>query len=567
MIATGYIVEQSVLGAWSLLLFVFYAIQLKQDVYIERIVNIQDGAQTNSIVFRRTKSLGYTAYIFHLGGTLGSLILVIRSIDPFPALGILPFVATDLLSHIGIAVLLNTLFEGIGAIASKVYYKLNLPIDENFLQRWIRRLSYVTMFVAIITWIIENFVSSQLMYSAGAYFLYGTIIQWIILILFSRMIRIFESQLGPNSPLIKDNSLRESIRKLKWIQFLFLFINTLLTIYQIYVFAGQIRNRTTRDELDIDSENYKPISAPLYLTQIVGYTILLWFCYVPSKKAGNQVGLSEVSEATRTAYLANASAGERQILEERKVTEIREVVVKFKDHELDPKIKVLDTEELQRTTVNRQLSGEASDPVSLQDIHLKYQQNGSVRSNASSDYQPIDPQELQRLMRIIEQQEQAEKEGKLDELLAQQERDLKVTQALYASRGDDTQDTNSGFDNDRDFLSYQIQAMKEREYYERVRHSANEQLTKHTGQALRQAMQNIDQSSDSGLSSVPPTPPPFLEDYQEYPMPASQKSMRKEKDASTRVLFDIPDDETLGQSSSSSDLNRPQKSKIPIKKR
>src|SRR5690606_11867108 len=123
----------------------------KRDITIENIINLQSGSST--LVLKRTKSLGYTAYIFHLGGTIGCFILIVRSVDPFPVLGIYPYVATDLLSHVGIATLLITIFEGIGAMASKLYFKLNLPVNENFLQIWIRRVNYVTMFVAILTWV------------------------------------------------------------------------------------------------------------------------------------------------------------------------------------------------------------------------------------------------------------------------------------------------------------------------------------------------------------------------------------------------------------------------------
>jgi hypothetical protein len=166
MVATGFIVEQAILGLASIVLFVVYCLQLKQDIHIENVVNLQTG--TSTIVLRRTKSLGYTAYIFHLGGVIGCFILILRSIDPFPVLGIYPFVVTDLLSHVGIAVLLSTIFEGLGSMASKLYFKLNLPVNENFLQKWIRVITYCTFAAAVITWVVENFVSDKLMYSAGA---------------------------------------------------------------------------------------------------------------------------------------------------------------------------------------------------------------------------------------------------------------------------------------------------------------------------------------------------------------------------------------------------------------
>lgn len=544
MVAAGFIVEQVILGCWSVVLFVLYGLQLYQDISIEQIVDMQTGATNSTIVFRRTKSIGYTAYIFHLGGVIGCLILVIRSLDPFPVLGIYPFVATDLLSHIGIAVLLNTLFEGIGSIASKLYYKLNLPVNENFLQKWIRIISYTTLLVAFITWIVENFVSNLLMYSAGVYFLYGTIIQWIIFILFSRMLRIFKGQLGPNSPLLKDRSIRESIKKLQWIQFLFVTINVALTIYQIFVFANQIKNRSTVESLNINHDSYKPISAPLYLTQIAGYSILMWFCYIPADKAGVQAGLSEASEMTNVygnvygnQYVngngnGNQSPnqpnfnGDRTQNDKRTQnhTSIQEVVVKFKSHEMDPKMKVLDSEELKRTTINRQITYENSNFDEPNTREGSIYPTDTIRSTAdtdlSSDQQgPLPQDELRRLMHLIEQQEQAAKEGKLDP----QE---------YITRPDDSA-----------FLMNQIQAMKDLDIYERIRSNRPK---------------NVDNYSISSGSSAqnPPTPPVF--DPSQY---------SRELDRTSRKLFVVPDDE-LGYTSSSSDLSVTlSKSRIPILKK
>ena len=109
MIATGFIIEQTIFGIVSFCLFIIYCRQLKQDIQIENVVNLQTG--TSAIILKHVKSLGYTAYVFHLGGVIGCLILVIRSIDPFPVLGIYSFVITDCLSHIGIGILLITILK------------------------------------------------------------------------------------------------------------------------------------------------------------------------------------------------------------------------------------------------------------------------------------------------------------------------------------------------------------------------------------------------------------------------------------------------------------------------
>ena len=534
MVAAGFIVEQSILGTVSFVLFVVYCLQLKQDIHIENVVNLQTG--TSTIVFRRTKSLGYTAYIFHLGGVIGCFILILRSIDPFPVLGIYPFVATDLLSHVGIAVLLSTIFEGLGSMASKLYFKLNLPVNENFLQKWIRVITYCTFAAAVITWIIENFVSDKLMYSAGVYFIYGTIIQWIILFMYMRMIQVFQLQLN-STPLLRQNSsVVKSIKKLITVRNLFMLINILLTSYQIYVFAIQVRDQSKLDPIDPD--DYSPILAPLYLTQVIGYTILLWFSYVSKSKAGEQQGLSEVSatdlraNAVPIALIQKRDEERNQMnqvirpsqpnREVQKIQEVQEVVVKFKPHEMDPKMKVLDTEELQHTTINRQVSNTSENSQNLQNIYETYQSypTDTFRSEVSSDPSgPVSPDELRRLMRLIEQQTEAEKEGRLDEFIAEQERIAAVRNTTTDTPG-----------NDADYLVQQIQAMKERDRYERIR----------AGQPQTRRVFDINSLSSNGCS-VPPSPPPFHpEEYTQQP------------DATTRVLFAIPDE---GYYSSASDLD------------
>ena len=93
-----------------------------------------------------------------------------------------------------------------------------------------------------------------------------------------------------------DQVIKQSIKKLRWIQFIFFLIIFVLTIYQIYVFADQVENKSRI--VPIDGENYSPIQAPLYVTQIVSFAVMLWVSYIKPKLAGNVKGLSEVTENT-----------------------------------------------------------------------------------------------------------------------------------------------------------------------------------------------------------------------------------------------------------------------------
>jgi hypothetical protein len=363
--------------------------------------------------------------------------------------------------------------------------------------------------------------------------------------MYMRMIQVFQLQLN-STPLLRQNSsVVKSIKKLITVRNLFMLINILLTSYQIYVFAIQVRDQSKLDPIDPD--DYSPILAPLYLTQVIGYTILLWFSYVSKSKAGEQQGLSEVSatdlranavpialiqkrdeernrvnQAIQTSQPNREAQKNREVQKIQEAQEVQEVVVKFKQHEMDPKMKVLDTDELQHTTINRQISNTSEDSQNLQNIYETYQSypTDTFRSEVSSDPSgPVSPDELRRLMRLIEQQTEAEKEGRLDEFIAEQER--------IAAVRNTTADTPN---NDADYLVQQIQAMKERDRYERII----------AGQPQTRRVFDINSLSSNG-SSVPPSPPPFHpEEYTQQP------------DATTRVLFAIPDE---GYYSSASDLD------------
>ena len=383
---TGYIVEQVIFASWSLVLFGILTQQVKQDNIIASIFTLQ--AENNeTIILQKIKKVGFTTVIFHTGCWIGTIILLIRSIDPFPVLGVFSYSTTDLLSHIGIAVLLTTLFEGIGFITAKMYNKLNLS-SVRFLQCSIHVISVTTFIVAIVTWVIENYIEDLLVYSAGVYFLYGTIIQWIILILYSKTISLFKSEINKNNEFKADNTIKKLLSKLKWIEFVFLLINIIVTIYQVYTFINQLNE--TVSSVVVNKDNYKPIQAPLYIVQIIAYTIILWFSYISHNEIGNTEGLSEIS-TTKTNNIEGYVIPKEEIVE---------IVVGFKNNEINGEKddeKVLTDNELlnklERITQNMPTN----------------EQFDSFKSDAS-EQQQISQEEMKRLMIIIAEQEKAEQE-------------------------------------------------------------------------------------------------------------------------------------------------------------
>jgi hypothetical protein len=431
----GYIIEHALFAIWSVSLFILYSKQLQQDQILEAISQLQH--QQESITLHKIKAIGATALTFHIGGWAGSLVSVIRAIDPFPMLGILPFVATDLLSHIGIAILLVTLFEGIGYFTKKTYLKLVADDRKYFLQYAIRIITYCTFLVAIGTWVVENFVIDMLAYSAGVYFIYGTIVQWAVFILFSITIQIFRNKISSDETLTHDKIIRGMISKLRWIQFIFGLINIIVTIYQIYVFESQIRNKTTNAE--INKETYSVLQAPLYVGQLISYTIILWVSYVRYSNLGDQTGLSEPS-VTKQTYICQREKSSK--------SDAIEIVVKFKDDELnsDDRYGVTPGEfrEINRESYiePRKVDEVHSDQnlfnrfvITTQSIDDTTGQNDSFRSDGSNDAQ-ITKEEYKRLMYLISEQEQAEREGRINEFLNERdsEENIALHRQIYAFR-------------------------------------------------------------------------------------------------------------------------------------
>jgi hypothetical protein len=306
------------------------------------------------IVLNKVRSTGSTALILHVGGFIGCVICVLRSIDPFPVLGVYNYKATDLLSHIGVAVLLTTVFEAISAMVSKVF--INFRYDSygysKYFLKTVRFVSFMTFTVAIVTWVVENYITDVLMYSAGVYFTYGTCIQWTIFVLYLLTLR----QIANYCESIKDtitsdkmHALRSMIRKLQFIKYMFFVILSILTGYQTYTTVNQIRYKQTIEKLD--SDEYTFPNVPVFTTQVVSYTILLYFSYIKPTDAGNQKGFSDASaykESSLNTITSRIIPGDIPLVN---TTSVREIIVKFKDEEMDPKIKVLDSEALKRSSV------------------------------------------------------------------------------------------------------------------------------------------------------------------------------------------------------------------------
>lgn len=518
-INVGFLVEQGIYCLWSISLLIAYFLQLKQDMLIGFLSTLAKTRKVDVIVLNKVRSTGSTALILHIGGFIGCIICVLRSIDPFPVLGVYNYKATDLLSHIGVAVLLTTVFEAISAMVSKVF--INFRYDSygysKYFLKTVRFVSFMTFTVAIVTWVVENYITDVLMYSAGVYFTYGTCIQWTIFLLYLltlRQITNYCESIKDTTTSDKMYALRSMIRKLQFIKYMFFVILSILTGYQTYTTVNQIRYKQTIEKLD--SNVYTFPNVPVFTTQVVSYTILLYFSYVKPTDAGNQKGFSDASaykESSLNTVTSRVIPVDALLTND---TSVREIIVKFKDDEMDPKIKVLDSEALKRSSVkpdtvslnmdrlgkidsrsdnlnniNDNMVDSEGNYVDSRDVtpgnscpgtpaEVPYyrtrpipntentvlvrdnlEANGilptyanpyeTYTSYSESSNDSITPEQLEILLKCMDEQEAAERAGKLDEYLAKKEAEQYV-----AFNTNDVQLA-------ADYLNQQIIAMKQEE--------------------------------------------------------------------------------------------------------
>jgi hypothetical protein len=187
--------------------------------------------------------------------------------------------------------------------------------------------------------------------------------EWIIFIAyvwllskFNKMLHALPSINTAQSDILK---LRQMLKKLIFIKYIFLIICLIVTGYQIYTSANQIADKTITSELD--TSYYSFPSNLLFTAQIILYTCVLYFSYIKSQHAGNKPGLSEVS--VERSVVPSVPQVPSVPIQEATIpgTVIREIVVKFKDFELNP-----NTDTLPRTTVHDVVEGEKDDdPASI----------------------------------------------------------------------------------------------------------------------------------------------------------------------------------------------------------
>lgn len=111
MVALGYLLESYLVSLWSAVLLTLYTIQVAYDHRVNQWTRYANNA--DATIFKRIEPVGLTRKILHYGGWLMAVLLVIRSLDPAPVLGIYSDLIVDYLSHTVTAILFVAILESL----------------------------------------------------------------------------------------------------------------------------------------------------------------------------------------------------------------------------------------------------------------------------------------------------------------------------------------------------------------------------------------------------------------------------------------------------------------------
>lgn len=412
----GFIVEQSIYGLWSLLLTVIFIKQIRQDALIEFLVNFSKDSTTknpsNTIILNRIRSTGRTAITIHVGGLIGCILCIIQCVDPFPVLGLYNYTITKILSHVGIAVLFTTMLEAISSLVLKLYVSVKYTTRcKNSFTIVVRYISYINFITAFIAWVVENFITDELIYSDGLYYMYITIIQWVIFVMYVVVIKQLEKYIQSNRRKITDGkyySFKSVLRKLVLVKYMFVLVLSISTGYQVYTFIHQLENNVRVEY--IDKNNYSFPQVPLLTTQIISYCILLYFSYYKADTVGSIRSISEASEQyskTQATTDTDVQNGVKLEIPNHAQNSLSTAV----DHNGNiNKVVVIELKDGEVTEISiNDVSKRDEEPAS--DLHSNTQED--IRSNTQEDMKYSIEYTINRLT----EQAEAEREGTLDEYL------------------------------------------------------------------------------------------------------------------------------------------------------
>jgi hypothetical protein len=305
-----YALEHEFLALWSLSLFYYSIRQYHLDNKIS--------------IISRISQLGRTRLILHRVCLIGSIILVIRSVDPIPILGIYPFVVIDILSQTNTAILVSGVLISLQTLVSSTYGRSHLDVPYYF-QIMSNILAILITLAAISTACIAEWITRQSIYSDGIYMCVLTIGDLVFLIFFWMVIQRFEKKVKMLSiqkdvvaldnqyeyidTLQKKNSKdrMECIRKVdrgdRRLKILFWY-TTGIFILILLAQGWKLYNIFTTNYIieDEDPEKFNPIACMFMILQNIAISVILFFFPTPKSKL-----LRPISDISGTDFCTEIS--------------------------------------------------------------------------------------------------------------------------------------------------------------------------------------------------------------------------------------------------------------------
>ena len=297
----GYYIEHSILGTWSLVLLALFAQQIHRDKEAQWI--IQASQQVNVMAFKKFRAVGRTTQVLHLGGIAGAILLSLRSVDPFPVWGFVPDEVIDFLSHATTAVLFICIYEAIVSMIKKLFRIIGW-LNRPCIVSCIRVIHVLTVLVAIGTNLTFILYTDQKLYSDGVYFIYAIIVQWIIFIMYARIVGFIKDQIDAQNALIHSsdyNKAKELIRKLMFIQYAMIILLLPVSAYQGYTtYTSYIDDTRIKP---VDKNNYKFGSALFMYIHCICFSLILYISYISKDHVADVTGMSEISTPAQSVAM------------------------------------------------------------------------------------------------------------------------------------------------------------------------------------------------------------------------------------------------------------------------
>lgn len=299
-----YSLEQYFLTIYSVTLLLLYLYQIKNDVIINRTIDMQNAHGT--IIINKTEPIGESRKWLHYTGFLVAILMVIRVLDPVPVLGFYHYGFVDIISKSCTAILLIGSMQATRCIleTSAELFTYQDVIPTRVI---IHLISVILLLSAIICSLVQTFGTSVAFWSDGIYLFICFLVTSIFISSFGVAVKKVTTGLEPALNLTSTTNMTnyerivKVIRRLKYTFVGALSLCVVIWIVQVYLLINisKFRNRSSPSSDDFSNYNN------FFWIQCVGSSIMFKFSYLEPTRFGKAKPLSEIFNSVQESSVAN----------------------------------------------------------------------------------------------------------------------------------------------------------------------------------------------------------------------------------------------------------------------